>query len=231
MSLTTVLSVSLIPSKTRSYEDGVRRLAERARQQKDAFQWRAYQVAAGQQGVLHFVSQAQDFTELAKRDVTPQALVLRLLGEKEGAKLGEELAGCSVASRYTIARERPDLSYGPESTTPALPMSVVTVLRARPGHQDAAEELLRKISEAIPKVDDPARIVSYQTLIGDLRTYWTVRPIRSLADLDQQLPPGELLTKAFGVAEGGLISRSGTEALEQVERSIMLLRPDLSNAS
>jgi hypothetical protein len=110
-------------------------------------------------------------------------------------------------------------------------MSVVTVLRARPGHQDAAEELLRKISEAIPKVDDPARIVSYQTLIGDLRTYWTVRPIRSLADLDQQLPPGELLTKAFGVAEGGLISRSGTEALEQVERSIMLLRPDLSNAS
>ena len=231
MSLTTVLSVSLIPSKARSYEDGVRRLAERARQQKDAFQWRAYQVAAGQQGVLHFVSQAQDFAELAKRDVTPQALVLRLLGEKEGAKLGEELAGCSVASRYTIARERPDLSYGPDSATPALPMSVVTVLRARPGHQDAAEELLRKISEAIPKVDDPARIVAYQTLIGDLRTYWTVRPIRSLADLDQQLPPGELLTKAFGAAEGGLISRSGTEALEQVERSIMLLRPDLSNPS
>jgi hypothetical protein len=28
-----------------------------------------------------------------------------------------------------------------------------------------------------------------------------------------------------------LISRSGTEALEQAERSIMLLRPELSNPS
>jgi hypothetical protein len=230
MSLTTVLSVSLIPSKTRSYEDGVRRLAERARQQRDAFEWRAYQVIAGQQGVLHFVSRAQDFAELARRDVTPQALVLRLLGEKEGAKLGEELAGCSVASRYTIGRERPDLSYPPDSTD-APPMSVVTLLRTRAGHQDAAEELLRKIAEAIPKVDDPARVVAYQTLIGDLRSYWTVRPIQTLADLDRQLPPGELLTKAFGAGEGGLISRSGVEALEQVERSIVLLRPDLSNPS
>ena len=231
MTLTTVLSVSLIPAKARIYEDGVRRLAERAREQRDAFQWRTYQVVAGQQGVFHFVSQAQDFAELAKRDVTPQALVLRLLGEKEGAKLGEELAGCSAASRYTIARERPDLSYPPDSRTEVLPMSVVTVLRTRPGHHDAAEELLRKIAEAIPKVDDPARLVVYQTLIGDLRTLWTVRPIHSLADLDRQLPPAELLTKAFGAAEGGLISRSGTEALETVQRSINLLRLDLSNPS
>lgn len=231
MSLTTVLSISLIPAKTRSYEEGVRRIAEQATQKRDAFQWRTYQVVAGQQGVLHFVSQAQDFTALAKRDVTPQALVLRLLGDKEGAQVGEQLASCSTASRYTIARERPDLSYPPESLTERYPMSVVTVLRARPGHQDAAEELIRKIAEAIPKVDDPARLVAYQTMVGDLRTYWTVRPIRSLADLDQQLAPADLLTKAFGAAEGGLISRSGTEALEHAERSIMLLRPDLSNPS
>jgi len=134
MSLTTVLSISLIPAKARIYEDGVRRLAERARDQRDAFHWRTYQVVAGQQGVIHFVSQAQDFAELAKRDMTPQALVLRLLGEKEGAKLGEELASCSAASRYTIARERPDLSYPPDSRTEVLPMSVVTVLRTQPPH-------------------------------------------------------------------------------------------------
>jgi hypothetical protein len=231
MSLTTVLSVSLIPAKARGYEEGVRRIADKARERRDAFQWRAYQVVAGQQGILHFVSQAQDFATLAKRDVTPQALVLRLLGEQEGAKIGEQLASCATASRYTIARERPDLSYPPESRTEAYPMSVVTVLRARPGHQDAAEELIRKIAEAIPKVDDPARLVAYQTMIGDLRTYWTVRPIRSLADLDQQLAPGDLLTKAFGAAEGGLISRSGMEALELAERSITLLRPELSNPS
>ena len=110
-------------------------------------------------------------------------------------------------------------------------MSVVTVLRVRPGHQDAAEELIRKLAEAIPKVDDPARLITYQSVIGDLRTLWTVRPIASLADLDRQLAPNDLLNKAFGSGEGGLIGRAGMEALESVERSILVLRADLSNPS
>ena len=231
MSLSTVLSVSVHPPKVRAYEDGIRRLAARAQQQRDAYQWRAQQVVAGQQGVIHFVSQADDFAALAARDATPQALVLRLLGEKEGTKLLDELLACTQSSRYTIARERPDLSYPPDRRTQTSPFSVVTLIRVRPGHQDAGEELIRKIAEAIPKVDDPARVVAFQTVIGDLRTYWTVRPIESLADLDRHLPPVELLNKAFGAAEGGLIARAGLESFEHVERSISMLRSDLSNPS
>ena len=45
------------------------------------------------------------------------------------------------------------------------------------------------------------------------------------------LPTPELLNKAFGTAEGGLIWRSGTEAIEQVQRQIMAFREDLSNPS
>ena len=56
-----------------------------------------------------------------------------------------------------------------------------------------------------------------------------MRPLRSLADLDQQLSGPELLNKAFGTAEGGLIWRNGTEALEQAQRQIVALREDLSN--
>jgi len=39
-----------------------------------------------------------------------------------------------------------------------------------------------------------------------------------------------LLNEAFGAAEGGLIFRSGLQAIEQVERNIVSLLPDLSNA-
>ena len=40
--------------------------------------------------------------------------------------------------------------------------------RARPGHADALEELVRKVAEAIPKVDDPARISTWQSYFGDM---------------------------------------------------------------
>jgi hypothetical protein len=229
MSLTTVLSISLIPSKTRTYEGLVRKIAERANQKRDAFQWRTYQVVAGDPGRIHFVSEVADFAALAGRDLTAQSLVLRLFGENDGGKMLDELAACGNAARFVIGRDRPDLSYPPDGRD--APMSVVTVLRVRPGHQDAAEELIRKLAEAIPKVDDPARLITYQSVIGDLRTLWTVRPIASLADLDRQLAPNDLLNKAFGTGEGGLIGRAGMEALESVERSILVLRADLSNPS
>lgn len=229
MSLDTVLSISLIPSKARTYEGLVHRIAERAREKRDAFQWRTHRTVTGDPGRIHFTSQVADFTELSKRDATPDLLIQRLFGEKDAGKLLDELTACTLATRSVIGRDRPDLSYPPPRRD--APMHVVTVLRVRPGHQDAAEELLRKISEAIPKVDDPARVVTFQSVIGDLRTYWTVRPIQSLADLDAQLQPMDLLTKAFGAGEGGLIGRSGLEALESVERSITVWRRDLSHPS
>jgi len=105
----------------------------------------------------------------------------------------------------------------------------VTTVRTRPGGQEAVEELLRKISEAIPKVDDPARITVFQAVIGDLRTYWTVRPLRELADLDRQRLPARLLTDAFGAGEGGLIFRSAMEAMESAERAIVRYLPELSH--
>jgi hypothetical protein len=205
----------------------IRQIAERAQQKRDAYQWRTHQVLIGNTGTIHFTSEVAEFAALARRDPTPQALVIRLFGEAQGIKLLDELSACSISTRSVIGRDRPDLSYPPAERD--APMAVVTVLRVRPGYQDAAEELVRKIAEAIPKIDDPARLVTFQSVVGDLRTFWTVRPIGSLADLDAQLQPMDLLTKAFGAAEGGLIVRSGMEALESVERSITLLRRDLSN--
>ena len=136
-----------------------------------------------------------------------------------------------MSLRQTISRERPDLSCPPDRRDRGYPAAIVTVLRARPGRQEACEELIRKLAEAIPKVGDPARLVAFQTLVGDLAQYWTVRPLQNLGELDRQALPADLLNQAFGAAEGGLIFRSGLEAIDDVRREIVLYREDLSNPS
>ena len=72
-------------------------------------------------------------------------------------------------------------------------------------------------------------MTAFQNLVGDLSLYWTVRGLEDLSELDDQLPPSELLNEAFGAAEGGLIYRAGLGAIEQVERRIVILNQDLSN--
>jgi hypothetical protein len=228
MSLTTVLSISVRPDKISTYEEGVRKLVEKATQQKDAFHWGAYQTIGGDLGWIHFVSECEDWAALGRRDVMPPALALRLFNEKEGRQLVDQLTSCVRAMRQTVSRDRPDLSYAPDRAQPPEPFAVVTLVRAHPGKRDECEEMIRKLAEAIPKVGDPSRMRCYQTLVGDLRTYWTVRPFRQLADLDTWMPPEQILTKAFGSSEGGLVFRAGTEAMERTERSITMLRPELS---
>lgn len=161
---------------------------------------------------------------------TVDELYRRVLGEKQGDELFVRSSECIQARQHTLSIERPDLSYAPDATVRTAPaFDVVTLVRARPGQHEACEELIRKIAEAIPKVGDPTRLVTYQVVVGDLREYWTTRPLRRLADFDQQLATAELLNRAFGAAEGGLIWRSGNESIAEVRRELVAYREDLSN--
>jgi len=230
MPLSNVLSVRIRPEQQLRYGELIRQLATRAVEKKDGFRWTAHQARFGTQGpLLHFVSECADYAALAKRG-TPIEMFERVLGAKAAAEWQQELLGCTLEQRNTLSTDRPELSYPPDRTGPAAhPLAVVTTVRVRSGGQEAVEELFRKLSEAIPKVDDPARIVVYQPVIGDLRQYWTVRPLRDLAELDRHRVPARLLTDAFGAGEGGLIFRNAMEALESAERAIVAYLPELSN--
>ena len=232
MPLIHVLTTRPRPEMARNYEGIVQRIAERARSANEKFRWTAHQTIHGAPPAYHFVSEAPDWTTLGAGDVTAVAFVMRLFGSKDGQKARDELAACAGETESIIGRDRPDLSClgdEPELARGRAPFAMVTRLVARPGHQDAVEELVRKIAEAIPKVDDPTRVAAYQVVIGPLRSYWTVRPLMSLGDLDAQSMPGDLLTRAFGAGEGGLVFRSGIEAIESSVRTIVALRPELSN--
>lgn len=228
MPLTSILSVQVRPERSVQYQELVRNLAARAVDQGDAFHWTAHQTAFGELGTLHFVSEDPDFAGLAARGNT-QELIHRVLGEDEGAKALTSMLECTISQQMNISLDRPELSYPPEQTDRIFPAAVVTQIRARPGGQEALEELIRKIAEAIPKIGDPSRIIAYQVMVGILAEYWTARPLEDLSELDDQLPPAELLNQAFGAAEGGLIYRTGLEAIEEVKRQIVVYRQDLSH--
>lgn len=229
MSLTTVLSVSVRPDRFTAYEARVQRLAEKAVAKKEPFEWAARQVMAGALGTIHFTSECPDWATLSAREPI-DVLIRKLMGDTEGAQLIEQLSECVLSERYIIGQERGDLSYPPDRRDPMKPFGTVTIMRARPGGQDAVEELIRKVGQAIPQVKDPRRFIAYQTVMGDLRTYWAVVPLNDVAELDSMLPLPELLHKAFG-AEGALIFRTATDGIEHIERQLTVLRPELSNGA
>lgn len=229
MSLVNVLSIQIRPGTNRRYEELVGELAKKAVAKKERFRWEAHQTLLGESQAYHFVSRCDDFAGFQARG-TPAELFERVLGAGEAGKFQDRTGELAVATQNNLSMERADLSYPPSERNAAnQPFAMVTVVRARPGGLEAIEELLRKLAEAIPKVDDPARLVTFQTVIGDLRTLWSVRPMASLANLDAQRMPAQLLDAAFGAAEGGLFWRTAMDAIEEAHRWITVYRPDLSN--
>lgn len=229
MALTMVNSVTVRSALTRQFEDHVRLLAEHASEKGEAWKWTGHQVLFGDTRTLHFAYEAPDFAALSQLG-TVEDLWKRAAGPVRGAELFDRTNECIEAAEHTISIDRPDLSYLPdEQDRTAHPFAVVTTARVRPGHSEACEELIRKLAEAIPKVDDPTRLIAYQSMIGDMHLYWTVRPLRGLEALDDATPPADLLTRAFGPGEGGLLWRTGNEAIQEARREIVAYREDLSN--
>ncbi len=227
MSVWTVYQDWVKPERLDVYQEKVRQLAERANAAADAFKWAAYQTAVGDPGRFYYGVQAADFAEMASQG-TAEDLVKRVFGEKEGATWLREVRTCLLQEDQTIAIDRTELSFT-RTAQPPPSMAMVTAVRVRPDGREAFEEFVRKIAEAIPKVDEPGALMTHQIVVGNLRDYRLIRPLQSLADLGKVTQASELLTQAFGTAEGGLIFRTGTAAAEHVERRIVSLRQELSH--
>jgi hypothetical protein len=229
VALYSLLSVQVQPSAIIRYTAAITRLAEASRKKKESFTWGAFETLYGQEMSIGFVSTADTFEALGKRDNVPE-LVARVLGASEAPRFVEEVSACIASQSLTISVDRADLSYVRSPLKPGeLKAASVTRTIVQPGARESYEELLRKLSEAIPKVGDQTQLIVRQTVDGNLAQYVSIRPLRELSELDAQRTPEQLLTQAFGASEGGLIFRNGGAAIEQIERSIVGYRADLSN--
>ncbi len=215
------------PEQLDVYEEKVKHLADRAATAQETQVWGAYATAVGDAGKYYYAMQAPDFEKLAAQG-SASDMIIRVLGQKEGAKWLREVRACLLHESQTISIDRPDLSFS--RTAPQLPtLAVVTACRIRPDGREAFEEFARKIAEAIQKLEAPSSLMTRQVVVGDLHEYRLIRPLTSLADLEKVTQAGDLLTQAFGTAEGSLFFRTGTSAVERVERRVVELRNELSH--
>jgi hypothetical protein len=229
MALNTVLSVEVQPGAILRYTAEIQQLAAAARKSREKFTWGAYGTLFGERMQFHFVSSAETFAALEARGSVAD-LVGRVLGATEASRFLSEVGACVATQRTTVSVDRPDLSYQRGELQPGDARAAsVTRIRIRPGAREALEELLRKLAEAIPKLDDPAQLIVRQVLVGNSAEYLAIRPLRQLADLDAQRTPDQLLTEAFGVGEGGLVFRNGADAIQEIERELVSIREELSN--
>jgi hypothetical protein len=210
-----------------AYEERVKHLADRATAAEDALKWSAYRTAIGDAGKIYYASQMPSFTELSKQGSAGD-MVMRVLGEKEGRKWLRDVRECLLHESQTVSIDRPELSFS-RTAQPRPAFALVTACRIRPEGRETFEEFARKVAEAIQKTDSPGALMTRQVVIGDLHEYRLVRPLASLADLERVTQASELLTHAFGPAEGTHFFRTGTAAVERVERRVVELRPELSH--
>jgi hypothetical protein len=215
------------PEHLDTYEDKVKLLADRAASAEDPLHWAAYGTAVGDAGRFYYAIQAADFAELAARG-TSGDLVMRALGQKEAAKWLREVRACLLQEQQTISMDRPELSFSRAPQT-SQPYALVTACRIRPDGREAFEEFARKLAESIQKMEAPGALMTRQIIVGDLHEYRLVRPLASLAELEHVTQASDLLNQAFGTAEGSHFFRTGTSAVERVERRVVELRKELSH--
>lgn len=228
MPLIALLRSSVHPQAIQRYERAAQRLAARARDDADTFRWSTRQINGLEGRQYGYIAPAASFAELAGREQI-DALVRRLFGESEGNALLDELAAAVTQQSFSVLSPREDLSNVTLPLESPPPLMHHTQLRVRPGGQAAIEELLRKVLEASAKLDDKRKILTTQTVIGDISEYGAARAIWDPAELDSQLPPPALLIEAFGEREGREILETASGHLESAVTLLSVYRPDLSN--
>jgi hypothetical protein len=211
-----------------AFEDVIARLSKAAAEKKYDRPWTAYQTLYGAVGNISFITLHESWKDLAQQ-APPATIFEDLFGAQQGRTLFAEANACLDEVESIVAVDRPELSYSQGGLEQPAPFMQFTQIRARAGAQEECEELMRKVAEAIPKVDDPTRFTAWQTLMGDRQTYGVSFPLAGLADLDGRLSPADLLQQAFGSSEGSLIYRQGRQAISELRTSISVYREDLSN--
>ena len=227
MPLFSVNESAIRSEKLRDFEKLLASVAEAARNDTKTGAWTTCTTAIGPFGVVQIVMQSESFAAQAKIEPGDQ-LFRRLFGERKGNEPLQSWLECVSGGRLHVLRDRPELSYPAPRGRPRA-FIMLTRLQAIPGGGESLEEFLRRYAEAIPKTDDPRRFVTLQPYFGNLREYATAVALDHPEQLDAMASPAELLTQAFGAAEGGLISRTGLCAIESAARELLVLREDLSH--
>ncbi len=111
---------------------------------------------------------------------------------------------------------------------PAEFLQVITTT-VRPGAVSEYEDFVKKIVAGANKLGAPQRWSAYGVSVGGPGfTYTVALPYSKWGELDAWIPVAQILSKAYGEAEGGRILRAGRASIERSETAVYRLLPDLS---
>lgn len=116
-------------------------------------------------------------------------------------------------------------------TQAAQPSEFIHVITAtvRPDAIGEFETLQKRIKAAAEKVGAPQPWTTFSVIMGGPgRTYNIVLPFDKWSEVDGWITVPQMLTKAFGEAEGMKMLRAGIASMERSETAVYRLLPDLS---
>lgn len=111
---------------------------------------------------------------------------------------------------------------------PAEFLQVITTT-VRSGAVTEYEDFVKKITAGANKVGAPQRWFTSQLALGGPQfTYSIVLPFSKWGEVDAWTSVPQILSKAYGEAEGAKILKAGRAAIERSETAVYRLLPDLS---
>jgi cellobiose-specific phosphotransferase system component IIB len=100
---------------------------------------------------------------------------------------------------------------------------------ARPNAVTEYEDYVKKIIAGANKIGAPQRVVAYQIAVGGPSfTYNFVIPFNKWEEMDSWPSIPQILTRAYGDAEGARILKSGRDAIEHSESAVFRIMRNLS---
>lgn len=135
----------------------------------------------------------------------------------------------ALALSLTVSLGFPSLAWAQQQTDQPTQFIHVITTTVRSGAVSDYEEFTKKIAAGANKINAPQRwMTSMVSIGGPGLTYTIVIPFSKWAEYDTWVPVPEILTKAYGAAEGARILKTGRAAIERTETAVYRLLPDLS---
>jgi len=220
------------PEKRAEFDSVNKKMADANRHNKGDI-WLALDTAYGEQNTVTFVSNRRSYAEVEKAMDVFMGALNKAFGEAGAAALFQEFNNTVVSSRTEIRRRRWDLSYNPPADSAAYAQILgnarwirTVIIRVRPGHTDEFEALLKDISAASQKSNQPGmRWVSQVVEGGNPETYHLTRLMTAMSELDRTTPLQEIL----GEEGYQKFLKVNAEAVANVEYVLYHILPAISS--
>lgn len=227
------LYVANVKPEKRAEFDAVNKKMAEANRRHSGDTWLALETEYGEGNTVVFSSSRRTYSDVEKGFADFKGALEKAFGEAGATALMQQFNTTLVSSRGEIRQRRWDLSYNPPGDPAAYFQAIgktrwirSIIIRVRPGHAQEFEAVLKEVSAASQKSNQPGmRWVSQVTSGGSPSTYVLTRLLTNLGELDQSTPMQELL----GEEGYQRFQKMNAEAVEGVEYLIFRVVPELSN--